>query len=111
MGNDISPLLTDFYELTMIGGYFRNGRHEMEVVFEYYFRNLPGECGFGLFAGLEDFTQRFGAERLIFGTGLPEFAGSGCVAQLLYAEIDDAQKQLIAGGNLKRIMGGIKDGK
>jgi len=65
---------------------------------------------YGVHRGLEDFTERFGAERLVFGTGLPEFAGSGCAAQLKYAEIADADKQLIAGGNLKRILGGVKHG-
>lgn len=65
MKQAISPLLTDFYELTMIGGYFQQNRHGMEVAFEYFFRNLPGECGFGVFAGLEDLSRR--VETLRFG--------------------------------------------
>lgn len=61
--------------------------------------------------GLEDLVQRFGPRRFVFGTGLPVFAGSGTVAQLMYAEIEDAHKQSIAGGNLERLLGGVKDGK
>ena len=59
--------------------------------------------------GLEDLVKRFGAERMIFGSGLPVFAGSGTVVQLMYAEIEDSHKQLIAGGNLERLLRGVKD--
>ena len=48
-----SALLTDFYELTMMQGYFLN-RFNPEVVFEMFFRKAPFEGGFSLFAGLED---------------------------------------------------------
>jgi len=51
LGSERPALLTDFYELTMMGGYYRHGRHGMEVVFEYYFRSLPDEFGFAVFAG------------------------------------------------------------
>ena len=55
--------------------------------------------------GIEDISCRFGAERLIFGTGLPESDGGGPLAQVLYADLSDDEKALIAGGNLRRLLG------
>ena len=56
-------LLTDLYELTMIGGYFREGRHRQPVAFDYFFRVLPGQSGFAVFAGLDDLSHRLQALR------------------------------------------------
>jgi nicotinate phosphoribosyltransferase len=58
-----SPLLTDFYQLTMMGGYFQRGRHLVETTFEYFFRSLPDESGFAVFAGLEDLAERISSLR------------------------------------------------
>jgi nicotinate phosphoribosyltransferase len=55
-------LLTDFYELTMMSGYWRTGRHELPASFEYFFRDLPPHNGFAIAAGLEqllDFVEHF----------------------------------------------------
>ena len=55
-------LLTDFYELTMMSGYWRTGRHEAPASFEYFFRDLPPDNGFAVSAGLEqllDFVEHF----------------------------------------------------
>lgn len=46
-------LLTDLYELTMVAGYLREGRHDKRVCFEYFFRTMPSEAGFVIVAGLE----------------------------------------------------------
>ncbi len=45
-------LLTDFYELTMMQGYFVHG-HNPRAVFEMFFRRQPFDGGFAVFAGLE----------------------------------------------------------
>jgi predicted TIM-barrel fold metal-dependent hydrolase len=55
--------------------------------------------------GIEDISSRFGADRLIFGTGLPETDGGGALAQVLYADLSDDEKAKIAGGNLRRLLG------
>lgn len=60
--------------------------------------------GYNAFRGIEAICRRFGAERLIFGTGMPFNAGGGAVAALTYAQIDDHEKQLIASGNLVRLL-------
>ncbi len=48
-----SALLTDFYELTMLAGYFEKGMHEDEAVFDLFFRNNPFKGSYAVFAGLE----------------------------------------------------------
>jgi nicotinate phosphoribosyltransferase len=46
-------LLTDFYEVTMMNGYWCTGRQQLTACFDYFFRELPGHSGFGIFAGLD----------------------------------------------------------
>ena len=46
-------LLTDFYQLTMMAGQWKEGRAEKRVSFEYFFRNLPPHTGFAVTAGLD----------------------------------------------------------
>ena len=46
-------LLTDFYEVTMMGGYFNSGMGQTPASFEYFFRSLPPHNGLAIFAGLE----------------------------------------------------------
>jgi len=53
---------------------------------------------------IEHFVQTFGAGRLVFGTAAPVFAPGGAVAPVLYAEVDEAAKDAIAGANLRRLI-------
>lgn len=45
---------TDQYQLTMSQVYFLKGQKDSHVVFDYFFRSLPFNGGYVLFAGLED---------------------------------------------------------
>ncbi len=45
---------TDLYQLTMAQVYFQNNGADQEAVFDYFFRKLPFEGGYAIFAGLED---------------------------------------------------------
>lgn len=54
LGASSAALLTDFYELTMMAGYQKQGRASRPAVFEAFFRQLPHHSGFCLFAGLDD---------------------------------------------------------
>lgn len=58
-------LLTDFYELTMMAGYLKEGKANQEVSFDYFFRSLPPHAGFAITAGLEPFLDY--VENLRFG--------------------------------------------
>ena len=46
-------MLMDFYELTMANGYFENGYKDRIAVFDMFFRTVPDNGGFAIFAGLE----------------------------------------------------------
>jgi len=46
-------LLTDFYEITMAGGYFETGRADEIAYFDLFFRRVPDRGGFAIMAGLE----------------------------------------------------------
>ncbi|MBN2300547.1 MAG: nicotinate phosphoribosyltransferase [Acholeplasmataceae bacterium] len=59
----------DFYELTMANGYFKDGKHEQIAVFDVFFRSIPDDGGYAVFAGLEqvvDYIQnlRFSDEEI-----------------------------------------------
>lgn len=53
----VSPLYTDYYQLTMAQAYFRSGQHEKPACFDYFFRKVPFSGGYVVFAGLEVLTQ------------------------------------------------------
>src|SRR5690606_1997395 len=44
----------DLYQLSMAQVYFLKGKSEDEAVFDYFFRKIPFEGGFTVFAGLGD---------------------------------------------------------
>ena len=51
---------TDYYQLTMSQVYFLKGHRDTSAVFDYFFRKLPFDAGFALFAGLEDLISTLG---------------------------------------------------
>ncbi len=51
--NEDLTLHTDYYELNMMYTYWKKGLHNRRAVFEVYFRSLPFDNGFAVFAGLE----------------------------------------------------------
>jgi predicted TIM-barrel fold metal-dependent hydrolase len=53
---------------------------------------------------IEDAVGRFGAERLLFGTNMPQYTGTAAVARLTYADISKEDKGTIAGHNLRRLL-------
>lgn len=46
-------MLIDFYELTMANAYFLEGRQEEIAYFDLFFRKVPDNGGYAIFAGLE----------------------------------------------------------
>ena len=71
-------LLTDFYQLTMMAGYWRTGQKELRACFNYTFRQLPPDNGFAIAAGLEQLldlieNSRFTEQDLAYLAGLNAF--------------------------------------
>jgi predicted TIM-barrel fold metal-dependent hydrolase len=58
-------------------------------------------------AGIESFVERYGADRMLFGTGFPVWDHGGMMLTLKHAEITEEQKTAIAGGNLDRMLGEV----
>ena len=59
---ELSPLKTDFYQLTMAQGYFDEGRQNEEATFYMHWRTPPFGGGYTVAAGLEgvvDFLKNF----------------------------------------------------
>ena len=70
-------MLTDFYELTMMQGYFLHD-HNPDAAFEMFFRRAPFGGGFAVFAGLETLLEciadlRFDEEDLDYLANLMVF--------------------------------------
>lgn len=50
-------LYTDYYELTMAQGYYLSGRKDEQACFDYFFRDIPFDGGYVVFAGLSDLLE------------------------------------------------------
>ncbi|MGG3691590.1 nicotinate phosphoribosyltransferase [Heyndrickxia ginsengihumi] len=51
--DDSLALHTDLYQINMVKAYWEDGIHNRKVVFEAFFRKIPFDNGFAIFAGLE----------------------------------------------------------
>lgn len=67
MNGDHLTLLTDLYQLTMMQGYYKNHKCNQTAVFDIFFRTIPQNGGYAVFAGLKQVISYI--EKLSF---LPE---------------------------------------
>ena len=58
--------------------------------------------------GMEAMVARYGAGRILFGTGFPERYPESAVLQLLHADIPEAERAGIASGNLESLLSGAQ---
>ena len=54
--------------------------------------------------GIEEVARRFGADRLVFGTGLPVHDPGGAISPVLYAGVPEADRRRIAGETLRGLL-------
>ena len=54
--------------------------------------------------GLEELVTRFGSERFLFGSRMPIFSPGPAMTHLLYADISESARSMIAGDNLRRLL-------
>jgi len=78
-------MMTDFYELTMANGYFEAGKKDDICYFDVFYRTIPDQAGYAIFAGLEQIVDyikelRFDSEDIdylrsknIFSEGFLEY--------------------------------------
>ncbi|PKR82550.1 nicotinate phosphoribosyltransferase [Heyndrickxia camelliae] len=55
--DDSLTLHTDLYQINMAKTYWQDGIHERKAVFEVFFRKLPFDNGYAIFAGLERIVE------------------------------------------------------
>ena len=72
-------MLCDFYELTMIQGYFANGYADRITYFDLFFRRCPDDAGYAIAAGLEQIVEyiqdlHFSAEDIEYLRGRKMFS-------------------------------------
>lgn len=71
-------LLTDFYELTMMQGYYKQNTYNKEVVFDLFYRKNPNNGGYAIVAGLAQVIEyikniKFDDEQINYLKGLNKF--------------------------------------
>jgi predicted TIM-barrel fold metal-dependent hydrolase len=59
------------------------------------------------FRTVDGICERFGARRLIYGSGLPLVAPGVAMTTVTHALIGEEDKALIAAGNLRRLIGEV----
>ncbi|MBQ4157873.1 MAG: amidohydrolase family protein [Clostridia bacterium] len=105
----IYNVLKEFPLLTVVLyniGWWPSARYVYPLLKAY--KNVYFETGdFSMIKGYEDVTNRFGSERMLFGTNFPTNAMAGSICCLEYARISDKDKENIAYGNITRLLSGV----
>ncbi len=75
-----TPLVTDFYQLTMMQGYLVSGISEYEACFDLFFRSNPFNGGYTIAAGLEEALRfleglSFSSQDISYLESLETFSG------------------------------------
>ncbi|MCW2783086.1 MAG: hypothetical protein JWR35_3535 [Marmoricola sp.] len=63
--------------------------------------------GYWVHRGIERICERFGAERLVYGSGFPYWTMSGAAFHVASARVSASEKMAIASGNLEALMSGV----
>ena len=61
-----------------------------------------------VFSGIEEVVRLFGSRRLVFGSEAPLLSPGAAVTPILTASIADADKERIAGDNLRELVQGVR---
>ncbi|MBQ9967499.1 MAG: amidohydrolase family protein [Oscillospiraceae bacterium] len=67
-----------------------------------------GTGNYVVHGGVKTMCEYFGAERMIFDTGLPTGSAAAAVSLICFAEISEEEKTLIASGNLERMLSEVE---
>lgn len=88
---------------------YRN-RHVLPIVRQTPNLYVSIAPNFAPYGGIEVLVREWGADKLIFASAYPECEPGAPVSYLLYADIDRADAEKIAWGNLARLMKGVRSG-
>ena len=109
--DDSLTLHTDLYQINMMKTYWETGVYEKKAIFEAYFRKLPFENGYAIFAGLErivryieqlrfsktdiDYLRALGHYPEEFLTYLENFEFKGSIRSAVEGELVFANEPLV----------------
>ena len=101
-------LLTDYPEVNfVISDVSYREERKMFPILQQCKNIYLGTGNYVVHGGIKTMCRYFGAERLIFDTGLPVGSATSAVSLVCYAEISREEKELIAHGNLERLLSGV----
>jgi hypothetical protein len=58
--------------------------------------------------GLSDFVRKYGPDRLLYGSGSPNFQMGAALLTLAQADMPEEAKAAVAGGNLRRLLSEVR---
>lgn len=64
--------------------------------------------GWHVHEGIEELVREFGPGQVLYGSRLPAYAAAPAMAMVLYAGVPFEAKAAIAGGNLRRLLSGVR---
>ncbi|MEG2624189.1 MAG: amidohydrolase family protein, partial [Clostridia bacterium] len=106
----IYQVLREFPNLTVILyniGWWPSARLVYPLLARY--PNVYFETGdFSMLRGYEEVTERFGAERMLFGTNFPTNSMAGSIYCLETANISAEDREKIAHGNIERLLDEVR---
>ena len=102
---EVNTILENHQQLPVIAATctYRNNRYIYPLLERH--ENLFIELSRFLGArAIEDMVKRFGSRPLLFGSNMPQYTGTAAVSLLTYTDIDEKDKQSIAGTNLRNLL-------
>ena len=93
-----------FQEAVGKWGNDRYFRPLLENYENFYF----GTSGYWVPEGIRDLAERYGAQRILFGSGFPGYDQGSGMLQLKHSGLPPADVELIAGKNLERLLKGAE---
>lgn len=113
---DYSPSYSDIYDLAMtyksvhfiiiMPGMLTN---RMMTAIMHKCDNVYFECATFGYKHIEMFCEQFSAKKLIFGSYAPVLDPGAYISYILYADISEREKEMIAARNLESLLGGGND--
>lgn len=102
----LSSVCAAFPDLPVLGTGFGWGHQRIVApLLERRANFRVGLSRYQIHRGIEEYTRRFGPERLLFGTGAPSMSPGAARAHIDYADVSGEAKAAIAGANLRRLLG------
>ncbi len=107
---DVYDLLAEFPDLTVILGDLRIWPEDryFRPLIEKYPRTFVETGSYLADGGIESFVERYGASRMLFGSGYPDCYHGSSMLNLAHAEISGADKAAIGSGNMERLLSEVR---